>query len=530
MANKTLFSTRSRNVADTTNRAGGKAYSKSKKAALASYALVGTFNDTFYSDARFNLDTVLKLLEGADDRYVAQLAVYARKDGYMKDMPSFLVAWLAAKQSPYFETAFNRVIDNGKMLRNFVQYIRSGELGRKSFGTRIKRSIQNWFANRDVDSLMRAVPGNNPTLADIVKMVHPKGDNEHKAFYAWLLNKELRENTDSYSIKTRDGWRKLPKIIGEFEDFKRYEGGDTPNIPFQLLTGLDLSEAHWKGIARDARWMMTRMNLNTFARHGVFQDKTLTKMIADRLGNEKLVKQARQFPFQLLSAYLNSNVSVPASVKNALQDAMEHALTNVPVLEGETVVFIDISGSMNTPVTGYQKKASTKVTCVQAAACFGAALLRVNPNNTKVVGVNTRINDNYALNPRDSVMTNATKLGRMAWGGTGLGAGFCWLKKTGQTPDNVIFVSDTESWADCWTWGGGTSVQAGFKALKGKNKKAKLINIDIQASVSSQAKTSKDVLNIAGFSDQVFTVIDSFVKGDLNGDHLVSKIENSVEV
>ena len=32
------------------------------------------------------------------------------------------------------KAVFPRVIDNGKMLRNFVQVVRSGTVGRKSFG------------------------------------------------------------------------------------------------------------------------------------------------------------------------------------------------------------------------------------------------------------------------------------------------------------------------------------------------------------------------------------------------------------
>ena len=549
MANKQLFSTkRGRGPAtDTVNRAGGRAYKKSDKAALASYALVGTFGNTFYSSAKFHLDTVQKLLNGADDRFVAQVAIYARHAGYMKDMPSFLVAWLAANGSPYFEQAFESVIDNGKMLRNFVQFIRSGVLRRKSFGSRIKRSIQNWFVARDTYGLMRAVPGNDPTLADIVKMVHPKGDKEHMAFYAWLLGKDVSKRTNGQFVKTRDGWRKLPDLVGDFEAFKSSLNAGprarraTPNVPFQLLTGLSLDDNHWKGIAKDGRWMFTRMNLNTFLRHGVFKDKALTKLIVDRLRNKEEVRKARQFPFQMLSAYLHADDGVPAPVKNSLQDAMDHALINVPVLEGETVVFVDISGSMESPVTGRQgygsKQKSSKVTCLQAAACFGAALLRVNPDNTQVVGVNDKVQNN-SLNPRDSVMTNAEKLGRQGWGGTGLGAGMDWLEKTGQTPDNVIYISDTESWKDSrgqsthvtWYSSGPkpSTVQAGFERLRRKNKNAKLVNIDIQASTSCQAATGTNVLNIAGFSDQVFLLVDAFIKGDLNGDHLVKRIEQSV--
>ena len=45
-----------------------------------------------------------------------------------------------------------------------------------------------------------------------------------------------------------------------------------PDVPFQMLTSLELKTEHWKQIASNAPWQMTRMNLNTFARHGVFDE------------------------------------------------------------------------------------------------------------------------------------------------------------------------------------------------------------------------------------------------------------------
>jgi 60 kDa SS-A/Ro ribonucleoprotein len=52
-----------------------------------------------------------------------------------------------------------------------------------------------------------------------------------------------------------------------------------------------------------------------------------------------------------------------------------------------------------------------------------------------------------------------------------------------------------------------------------------MVCIDIQPYGTTQAKERKDILNIGGFSDQVFDVIADFAKGDLNADHWVSVIE-----
>ena len=42
-----------------------------------------------------------------------------------------------------------------------------------------------------------------------------------------------------------------------------------------MLTALPLGKSDWIEIARNAPWQATRMNLNTFARHGVFGDEDL---------------------------------------------------------------------------------------------------------------------------------------------------------------------------------------------------------------------------------------------------------------
>ena len=53
----------------------------------------------------------------------------------MKDMPAALAATLAVWDTALLAQVFGRVIDNGKMLRNFVQIVRSGAMGRKSLGS-----------------------------------------------------------------------------------------------------------------------------------------------------------------------------------------------------------------------------------------------------------------------------------------------------------------------------------------------------------------------------------------------------------
>ena len=52
-----------------------------------------------------------------------------------------------------------------------------------------------------------------------------------------------------------------------------------------------------------------------------------------------------------------------------------------------------------------------------------------------------------------------------------------------------------------------------------------MVCIDIQPYGSSQAKECADVLNVGGFSDQVFEIVSDFAAGRLSSGHWVEEIE-----
>lgn len=192
MANFNLFNTRAAQLpaSDTLNQQQAPAYAYTPKHKLAQLAVTGCLNQTFYADAETQLAEVLTLVAELDARYVAKAALYARKKGHMKDMPALLLAALAAQRSSLVPALFEQVVDNGKMLRTFVQILRSGVTGRKSLGSQPKRLVQNWLNAASERQLLQAAIGNQPSLADVVKMVHPKPSEAwREAFFAWLIGK-----------------------------------------------------------------------------------------------------------------------------------------------------------------------------------------------------------------------------------------------------------------------------------------------------------------------------------------------------
>jgi len=516
MANKTLFKSLVGKLIPATNAINEErapAYKLSPKHQLAQYAATGCLNTTFYATADEQLAKVLQLCAEVDAEFIAKTAVFCRERGFMKDMPALLTASLSVKDRELLARVFPRVIDNAKMLRNFVQIMRSGVVGRKSLGSAPKRLVREWLDARDPATLFKSNVGQDPSLADIVKMVHPKPkDAAREALFGYFIGRD-------YAFDA------MPDIVREYELFKKDRSREVPDVPFQMLTALELGTPEWTAIARRAPWQMTRMNLNTFARHGVFRAEGMTKLIADRLRDPKAIAKARVFPYQLLLAYTMANAEgkIPREVCDALQDAMEIALANVPAIEGRVFVCPDVSGSMLSPVTGHRAGATTAVCCIDVAALVAAAVLRKNPQ-TEVLPFECDVVD-INLNSRDSVMTNAAKLGSIGGGGTNCSAPLAQLNRRDAKGDLVIFVSDYESWVDARR-GRGTEMMREWNAFKQRNPEARLVCMDVQPYRTVQAIEREDILNVGGFSDRVFDVISEFARGTLNADHWIGVIDS----
>ena len=502
MANKSLFaSALSRFLprADTVNQAGGSAYAYGPEARLAQLAVTGTLADGFYSNAETQLADVVLAAKDVDPDWVAKCAVYSRKSGAMKDMPALLAAYLTMADPDLSVRVFKRVIDNGRMLRTFVQIMRSGQVGRASLGSRPKRLVREWLEQASMAQLMHAATGNDPSLADIVKMVHPApASAERRAFYGWLIAKP-------YDVAA------LPPEIAAFEAWKRAPQGELPQVPFEWLTAFPLSAEQWGVLANRMGWQALRMNLNTLARNGAFAVDGVTEAVAARLADAQAIASVRPMPYQLMVAMGQVGDGVPLTVQAALESALEASLASVPSLEGQVVVCPDVSGSMSSPATGYRKGASSKVRCIDIAALVAAAVLRQNRDARVIPFEQTVVK--LKLDPYARLAVNAAKLAGVGGGGTNVSAPLALLNKERARVDTVVIVSDNESWVDP-SRRGATATMAEWNKLKARNPGAKLICIDIQPYGSTQARDRKDIMNVGGFTDAVFDAMARFASGE----------------
>ncbi|MEZ6125826.1 MAG: TROVE domain-containing protein [Planctomycetaceae bacterium] len=520
------------------NEAGGPAYALEPKHALAQFAATGCFNGTFYAGAETQLATLKTLIDQVNDNvYLAKLAVFARERACMKDMSAALAATLAARDTVLFHQVFDRVIDNGRVLRTLFQMIRSGQFGKKSLSSSLQRAFQRWLNSASPEKLLSASIGHDPSLRDILRMARPTPtDNGRRALFGWLTDKEQPK----WAPATESN---LPEQVRLLVEFRRAEapeqqvallqgdeGRQALRARWDLLADTARGPQVWSAIARSMGPQALRMNLNTLQRHGVFQDVEMVRYVADRLADENEIRRSRQFPYQYFAAYLNVSDEIPNTIKASLHKAAEIACGNVPELPGPIVIGLDVSGSMQSAVTGNRGRGATsKMRCVDVAALVAAAILRRNPDSV-VIPFDTRAFD-AKVDPSDSILSLSERLAKYGGGGTdcSLPLQMANAKFSTRKFAGAVLVSDNESWITkgrpyyggrngatgvMTEWQKFVDNQSRLPQAPGGNAAPKLICIDLQPYQTTQAPERGDILNVGGFSDAVFEVIAAFLSSD----------------
>jgi 60 kDa SS-A/Ro ribonucleoprotein len=525
--------------ANAVNEAGGLAYKLEPKHALAQIAATGTFGNAFYCTAETQLDEVLKLIDEVDDnQYLAKLALYAREKAFMKDMPAALLVALSVRDTELMHRVFDRVVDNGRVLRTVFQMIRSGQFknkagkGRVGLSSSVQRAFQRWLNTASVGKLLSASIGNDPSLRDILRMARPTPkDNARRAMFGWLTDKSIEKWAPATEAD-------LPVEVQSLIAYRNSESEEAQaliacgldNVRWDLLSDAAKGPTVWAALARKMGPQALRMNLNTLLRHDVLATSAMVDYVADRIADESEIRRSKQFPYQYFAAYLNADDNVPQKIKTALHKAAEIACGNVPELPGPVVIGLDTSGSMSSAVTGNRGRGATsKMRCIDVAALFAAATLRRNPDSV-VIPFDTSAYD-AKMDPNDSILSIAERLAKYGGGGTDCSLPLVAAnqKHAKRKFAGIVLVSDNESWVGTGRHGS-TGVMTAWETfvanqrkLGGKEANPKLVCIDLQPYQTVQACERADIMNIGGFSDAVFNVISAFLAD--NNQRFVAEVE-----
>ncbi len=468
----------------TTNLAGGQAYKQSNELELVSILLTSFVSDQFYRTSNDTLDRLKQLLDKVDPKFAAKAAIFARDKFGMRSITHALAGELTSRVSGqewsknFYDKVVTRVDDMTEIMSYYIN--NKTDKNNPKFPNALKKGFASAFDKFDDYQLGKYRSENKEVkLIDVVNLVHPVPNSSNKDALSKLVTGEL---------KSTDTWESKLSKAGQEASNDEELGQLKADAWGELLTT--------KKIGYFALLRNLRNILN--------QAPQYVGLACDILTDERMIKSSRVLPFRFKTAYdeiQNNYGFAPSKETRELMVAIDKALgisvSNVPVFDGDTLVVIDVSGSMR------GKPADI-------ASLFGAILAKSN-NCDVMTFANHASYVNY--NPNDSVISIKNSF-RFTGGGTNFKDIFL---KANKKYDRVIILSDMQSFI------GYDTPLAQLNSYKTKfNCNPHIFSFDL-AGLGTLQIPQNQVYCLAGFSDKVFDVM-SALKEDRNA--LVNQIHS----
>jgi hypothetical protein len=395
----------------TENLAGGQAYAQSNELALVSLLLTSFVNEQFYKNAQTTLADLKKLSEKIKDKeFVAKSAIYARDKFGMRSVTHALAAELTSQLNgaewgkDFYNKVVVRVDDMTEILSYYLAY--KTEKNNPKFPNALKKGFAKAFDKFDGYQLAKYKGENKEVkLVDIVNLVHPVPTQRNLEALQLLVKGELK-NTQT--------WESKLSAVGQQAESEEDLAELKSNAWSELI---ETKKIGYFALLRNLRNIIT-------------QSPQSVKAACEMLVDERLIKNSRVLPFRFATAYDEINkIGSSKEVRDvlmAINQALEVSVQNVPKFDGETLVVMDVSGSM-------MGRAS------EIASLFGAVLAKANNCDVMTFATNA---DYKSYNPMDSVMSIRSSF-RYSGGGTNFKSIF---QKANKKYDRIIILSDMQGW------------------------------------------------------------------------------------
>jgi hypothetical protein len=450
----------------TENLAGGQAYSQSNELALVSLLLTSFVNDQFYRNAQTSLDELRKLSTKVKDKeFIAKAAIFARDRFGMRSITHALAGELTSQLEGaewgknFYDKVVVRVDDMTEIMSYYLAYKTSKDSPK--FPNALKKGFAKAFDKFDGYQLAKYKGDNKDVkLVDLVNIVHP---------VPTMRNKEALELLIKGELKNTQTWESKLSLAGQMAESE------------EDLTKLK-SDA-WSELisTRKLGYFALLKNL----RNIISQSPDSISAACEMLVDEKLIKNSRVLPFRFSTAYEEiSKIGSSKDVRDvlmAINQALDISVANVPVFDGETLVVMDVSGSMSGKPS-------------EIASLFGAILAKVNNCDVMTFSTDAKY---MSYNPMDSVMTIRNSF-RFSGGGTNFKAIF---DRANKKYDRVIILSDMQGWM------GYTSPASEFSKYKSKFGANPYVYSWDLAGLGTLQFPEQNVFALAGFSDKVFDIM-----------------------
>lgn len=439
----------------TTNLAGGKAYKHAPKMELA-LAVVSTFlENKHYENSDDRIARIKNLVSLVPDEYVAKLAVFVRTKMYLRSVSHLLVAELAKKHTgdTLVSQTIEAVAPRPDDLLEIVSILIDDKKKAAKLSKQVKRGVRHALLHYSPYQLAKyRGEGKNLKMVDLFNLCHP--------------------NPSFATEQQQQAWKAL--LNGELKNEETWEA--------RLSSGED-KEKVWTDMISKKKlgYMALLRNLRNIENQA--NEKT-KKIAAGQIVEMEAIRKSKQLPFRFYNAYENVSSRI---MRDAVADAMDIALDNVPQFEGRTLVAIDCSGSMSGD-------------CIKKASIFGAALVR--SNDADLILFDDKVKMMRVLS-KTPVIAMAERIQQEATGGgTNTSLVFDHAASTKEKYARIIILSDNESWQDSNYRYGGTNTNSSYNEYK-KFNDCFIYAIDL-AGYGTKDVTGSKVFHVAGWSEKIF--------------------------
>jgi 60 kDa SS-A/Ro ribonucleoprotein len=404
----------------TTNHEGYPAYIRPIKEQYLQALLTNTLGNTFYADRNVLLQEALDLhaeMMRTDPAYAARALVYARNEGLMRLQPILGLVYLSQYDTALFSRIFSQIIRIPPDLADFLTIL-SG-LGRGQGGRAIKREVAGFLNGIDEYwALKYNGRGRGYNLGDAIATAHPvPRDERQNQLFRYLTGQAAQ-------------LQELPQIAA-FEALKRADNDEQRirhinegRLPHEVVTGtVQPTPAVWQAILHQLPLFALLRNLNTLDRVGILDENR--DYISRRLTDREALQKAKIMPFRFVNAFEQVH---KAWMRDVLRQAVEMCFANLPVLNGRSAIFLDISGSMSGEF-------------IRIGSVFALALFKLSGGQAIFWLFDTEVYDAQA-SLHDSILSQAEKI--KARGGTDTGAPLRALRSSREKVDNIIMITDEQ--------------------------------------------------------------------------------------
>jgi hypothetical protein len=284
----------------------------------------------FYENGAQIAERIRELVPQVAAEKVASLAVEARERMKLRHAPLLVVREMArhASHRGFVAETLQRVVQRADELAEFVTIYWAG--GRQPLSAQVKKGLAGAFGKFDEYALAKYDRANVVRLRDVLFLSHARPADEAQA----ALWKRLAQN----ELATPDTWEVALSAAGRAEGTEK--------------------RAVWERLLADRRLgaLALLRNLRNLRAAGVSEELVLAALGA--------MKTERVLPFRFLAA-----ARVAPQWEEALETAMFRSLEGRTArLAGHTVLLVDVSGSMESPLSHRSEMRRTD-------AAYGVAIL-----------------------------------------------------------------------------------------------------------------------------------------------------------